>query len=613
MSQNAVREASAQYFVKPESGVEPLVTEHLDLWTSAIVSKNTTGRGSNKKVELYGIKKLRELILDLAVRGKLVPQAPNDEPASELLNRIAENRSELSKAKKNIKGTRTDIGVEVTPFELPGGWSWVRLSALGTVSSSSRVHKKDWESKGVPFYRAREIVKLSHYGSVDNELFITEELYEQLCERGMAPVKNDIMITGVGTIGVPYVVLEKDRFYFKDASVLIFQNHFELYPWYLNIFMRSPFWAASIHEGSMGTTVHTFTISRAKEVLVSLPPLNEQYRIVAKVDELMALCDQLENQTEQNLDAHATLADTLLDALTRAQSAQELAENWQRLEQNWDILFPTSIAGERAIDKLKQTILQLAVMGKLVPQDPNDEPASELLKRIAAEKEQLIKAKKMKKQKPLLLIADEEKPFDLPEGWEWCRFDSLTSLVTSGSRGWKSYYSSSGSVFIRSQDIKKDRLEFDDRAFVELPDSTEGVRTKVENGDLLMTITGANVAKVARIEDAPSKSYVSQHVGLIRLVDTAVGDYLHKWLTAEHGGRRLLLESSYGAKPGLNLLNIRELLIPVAPIQEQKRIVAKVDKLMTLCDQLKQRLLTAQKTKRNFTDAVVATSLEHAG
>jgi type I restriction enzyme S subunit len=248
-------------------------------------------------------------------------------------------------------------------------------------------------------------------------------------------------------------------------------------------------------------------------------------------------------------------------------------------------------------------------MGKLVKQDPKDEPASKLLERIATEKQQLIKDGKIKKQKPLPPISDEDKPFDLPKGWEWVKFGDITKLVTSGSRGWKEYYSETGSVFIRSQDIKKDYLEYDTPAFVSLPPSTEGVRTRIEDNDLLMTITGANVAKVAHIQNAPSDAFVSQHVALIRLIDNALGQYLHKWLTAELGGRGLLLEFSYGAKPGLNLLNIRELLLPIPPMAQKQRIVAKVDELMVLCDSLKSRLNQAQTTQLHLTEAIVEQSI----
>ncbi|MBF4232094.1 restriction endonuclease subunit S, partial [Vibrio anguillarum] len=173
-----------------------------------------------------------------------------------------------------------------------------------------------------------------------------------------------------------------EKFYFKDASVLIFKNYHGLSAEFLYYLFKSRYWLDAIHKESMGTTVHTLTISRANETLVPVIPVEEQHRIVAKVDELMALCDQLEQQTEASLDAHQVLVETLLATLTNSQDATELMANWTRISEHFDTLFTT----EQSIDQLKQTILQLAVMGKLVPQDPNDEPAAKLLERIAEEK-----------------------------------------------------------------------------------------------------------------------------------------------------------------------------------------------------------------------------------
>ena len=196
-----------------------------------------------------GIKRLRELILTLAMQGKLVPQDQNEPSASELLKEIAAEKQRLVK-NGTIKKPKplSEIKSEEVPYKLPHGWEWVRLGDIGIIGSSSRVHQNDWRNSGVPFYRAREIVKLSKQGFVDNELFITEELYQSLTSSGLSPAPGDLMITGVGTIGVPYVVKEKDRFYFKDASVLIFKNQFKIFPLFLSRFFESHHWISSIHK-----------------------------------------------------------------------------------------------------------------------------------------------------------------------------------------------------------------------------------------------------------------------------------------------------------------------------------------------------------------------------
>ena len=241
-----------------------------------------------------------------------------------------------------------------------------------------------------------------------------------------------------------------------------------------------------------------------------------------------------------------------------------------------------------------------------MPQDPTDEPASALLQKIRTEKDRLITEGKIKRDKPLPPIADEEKPFGLPVGWEWVRLGLLTSLVTSGSRSWKDFYAAEGATFIRSQDIKHDRLEFDDRAFVKLPVGAEGVRTQVQLHDLLITITGANVGKAAAISEPIPEAYVSQHVALVRVFDVSMVNYLHLWLVSEYEGRKLLLMSSYGAKPGLNLQNINDLLVPLPPLAEQSRIVTRVTALRRLCADLRQRLAERQSVQARLAEVLVA-------
>jgi len=257
------------------------------------------------------------------------------------------------------------------------------------------------------------------------------------------------------------------------------------------------------------------------------------------------------------------------------------------------------------LNKLRQQILQEAIEGKLTAdwrqQNQDVEPASELLARIQAEKEQLIKDKKIKKQKPLPPISEEEKPFELPEGWIWIKIGEITNVVTSGSRNWKSLYSESGASFIRSQDIKLDRLCYANRVYVNVKKGKEGTRTFVKQHDWLIIITGANVGKCAYLYGDPGEGYVSQHVGLLRPTTKDIGKFGHLWLIAELGGRGLLSTFIYGDKPGLNLPQLRNLPFPM----EQKAIVAKVAKLFTLCDQLETQITNNQTHAEQLMQAVL--------
>ena len=359
---------------------------------------------------------LREKILDLAIRGKLVPQDPNDEPASVLLERIRAQKQQMVKdgklKPKDIKddtiifigddnlhyekfadGSVKCIEDEI-PFDLPEGWTWCRLKDLFNVCSAKRVLQSDWRKEGVPFYRAREIVKLSNNGFVDNDLFISPEHYETLKKSYGIPQAGDLMVTGVGTIGKVYIVRENDRFYYKDASVLCFENRYgAVRSEFARIMIDSPLLQAQIHTKTYGNTVDTITISTANDYLCILPPIGEQGKIIKAVKDILEVADIIE-------DGYAEF--------------------------------------KSCITQAKSKILDLAIRGKLVPQDPNDEPASVLLERIRAEKEELIcrgKIKRDKKESAIFRGEDNSyylrtgeqieaispwELFDLPTTWSVC-------------------------------------------------------------------------------------------------------------------------------------------------------------------------------------------------
>ena len=229
------------------------------------------------------IKQAKSKILDLAIHGKLVPQDPNDEPAIELLKRI------------NPDFTPCDNGQY---GKIPQGWILAKLGDLFDAVSAKRVLKSEWRTKGVPFYRAREIVKLSEYNKVNNELFIEDKHYDKLKNRYGVPASGDIMLSAVGTIGKCYIVKESDKFYYKDASVLCLKNHHKLSSMYFSMLFSSSFIEEQIKEYSKGTTVDTITLEKLKSYIVPLPPLAEQERIVQKIEELFSVLDNIQNALE---------------------------------------------------------------------------------------------------------------------------------------------------------------------------------------------------------------------------------------------------------------------------------------------------------------------------
>ena len=235
---------------------------------------------SNEGDLLNAIDQAKSKILDLAIHGKLVPQDPNDEPAIELLKRI------------NPKFEACD------DENLPSGWTLCNLGDLYNIVSAKRVLKSDWKHKGIPFYRAREIVKLASEGHVDNDLYISESHYEEMKTNYSVPNPSDIMMSAVGTIGKTYIVKENDVFYYKDASVLCLQNTNNMYSAFISIVLSSQFLQDQMFEQSKGTKVDTITIEKAKSYCIPLPPYQEQLRIVAKIEELFGVLDGIKEALE---------------------------------------------------------------------------------------------------------------------------------------------------------------------------------------------------------------------------------------------------------------------------------------------------------------------------
>ena len=331
---------------------------------------------------------LRASILQYAMEGKLVKQDPNDEPASELVKKIENKKAELIKEGKIKKSKKLPaITDDEKPFDIPDSWEWVRLGNIFDITSSKRVMKKEWRDSGIPFYRAREIVSINKNRPLKDPIFIDEDTYLKKIKISGKPNEGDILLTGVGTLGIPYIVPKDKKFYFKDGNIIWLKNFGNLNSEYLSWYVQCPYMLKIIND-NRGTTVGTLTIVRSKNLVIPIPPLEEQKRIVAKIEKLMPLVD-------------------------------EYAESYNRL-QKIDNEFE---------DKLKQSVLQYAMEGKLVKQNLSDEPASELIKKIENEKAELIKEGKIKKSKKLPSINDDEKPFDIPDSWEWVRLGNVANVV----------------------------------------------------------------------------------------------------------------------------------------------------------------------------------------
>jgi type I restriction enzyme, S subunit len=579
-----------------------VITDNIDIWTGAQIPKtNGRGRGPDNQ-SLHGIKKLRELILELAVRGKLVSQDANDEPASVLLEKIAKEKARLIKEHK-IKKQKAlpEIKVEEVPFNIPKGWQYVRLNDLGEWGAGATPlrGKHEYYGGSIPWFKSGELVSdyISH-----SEEFITDLALKETSLRYNKI--GDVLIAMYGaTIGKTSILKVQST---TNQAVCACTPFNGIY----NVFLLTLFKGYKNRFIEMGAGGAQPNISREKIIatIVALPPLAEQHRIVAKVDELMALCDQLEQQQTDSNTAHQTLVETLLATLTSAADQGEFIEAWQRVANHFNTLFTT----EHSIDQLKQAILQLAVMGKLVPQDPNDEPARILLGKIAKEKAGLVKEGKIKKEKPLSEISEDEKPFELPKGWAFARLGNIANRIGSGSTpsGGQSAYVESGVPFLRSQNVWNHGLELGDVAYITEKTHEKMSNTVVQPNDILLNITGASLGRCAIYPDNFGEANVSQHVTIIRPTDSTIRLYLHLCILSPYTQRLVWGRQVGMAREGLSKKVLELFEIPLPPLAEQHRIVAKVTELMVMCETLKELLNDAQTTQVQLADAIVEQSVE---
>ncbi|HCB2600498.1 TPA: restriction endonuclease subunit S [Citrobacter koseri] len=554
--------------------VEKLIVDHIDTWTTALQTRSTAGRGSSGKIDLYGIKKLRELILELAVRGKLVPQDPNDEPASVLLKRIAAEKAELVKQGK-IKKQKPlpKISDEEKPFELPEGWEWTRFGNIFKVSSGDALTSNQMNTLGeYPVYGGNGI---NGYHDSYNV------------------AKRTLVIGRVGYYCGSIHITPNHAWVTDNAFITHFsESNFDLD--YVEILLK----ATNLKEDESATAQPVISGRKIYPIVLAVPPLEEQRKIAKKTYELLGLCTHLEQHSLTSLDAHQQLVETLLTTLTDSQNADELAENWARISEHFDTLFTT----KASIDALKQTILQLAVMGKLVPQDPNDEPASELLKRIAQEKAQLVKDGKMKKQKPLLPISDEEKPFELPEGWEWSRLDHVASKITDGDHKTPPRIAE-GYKLLSAKNIRDGFLDYENCDYISESSYIKSrERCLPEKGDLLIVSVGGTIGRSSLITGDCEFALV-RSVAIIKPL-IIESNFLKIAMDSQLLQSMIHSHKRGGAQPCLYLGEISKFLFPVPPLKEQKRIVKTVNIFMGILETLTLAFKSAQQTQFHLADAL---------
>ncbi|WP_217536727.1 restriction endonuclease subunit S [Vibrio metschnikovii] len=538
--------------------VENLITEHIDIWTSAVKTKSTSGRGSSKKLELYGIKKLRELILELAVRGKLVPQDPNDEPAAVLLERIAAEKAKLVKEKKIKKQKsleQVSKGEEL--FDTPTGWAWTRISEIAEISPRNSTTDDDAEVSFVPM----PLITTNYDGSHGSEKRIWKEIkkgYTHFQDGDIALAKitpcfensKAAVFSGLeGGVGAGTTELHVAR-PLSDC----------INPLFVLLYLKAPIFL-KVGETKMTGSAGQKRVPKDffSENPLPFPPIEEQHRIVAKVDELMALCDQLEQQTEASIEAHQVLVTTLLDTLTDSADADELMQNWARISEHFDTLFTT----EESIDQLKQTILQLAVMGKLV--HFGADPMETYVKDVIS-------------FGPRNGLSPKEVQVDI------------------GIKVLKLGATSYGS------------LNLDESKSVDV-DIEKTSHLWLKKGDILIqrgnsaNYVGCNCLVKEDVCDVIYPDLMMK----IRPSKTVSSEFLSTWLSSpmarEFMWTRMTGTSGTMPKISKKVVEAIPIIIPSRKIQDI--IVSKVEELFSICELLKQLISEAQQTQNQLTDTIV--------
>lgn len=555
------------------------------------------------------VSRLRRFVLDLAVRGKLLEQDPEDEPASTLLARISAEKEKLLANGRRRKAFNSEPADESEPsFALPRGWILSRIEDLGVISPRNDA-PDDAIGSFVPMPKIA-----SEYG-----------IPHQHEPRTWGEIKKGYTHFAEGDVG-----LAKITPCFENGKSTVFRNltggigagTTELHvlrpifvnPDYVLLFLKSPHFIETGIPNMTGTAGQKRV---PREYFANtpfpLPPLAEQHRIVAKVDELMALCDRLEEQHGTREATRDRLTTATLSRLTAPDTDEQSFRNHARFA--LDIL-PTLTTRPDQIKALRQTILDLAVRGKLVEQEPEDESATELFKRLSKAKEEAFAAEELRKRQPVSKSAQELGSVHTPGSWVQAKFDDVLVIVSGVTKGQKlSGHESIEANYMRVANVQRGFLDLSVVKKIKVR-TTDVVRYRLECGDVLMTEGGDwdKLGRAAIWRGQISDCIHQNHVFRLRPPSP---ELLPEWVVLFANsavGRSFFAEASKRTTnlASINMTQLRSCPLPLPPTSEQRRIVAKVDELMALCDRLEANLQQADHKRARLLESLLAEALTPA-
>ncbi len=582
------QEPSAKYLVN----LQPPLVRHFDVIAQAP----------------GGVARLRELILTLAVHGKLVPQDPSDELASELLKKIRAEKDRLI-ADKKLKREKDEPALtgDALPFDLPETWAWVALGEVIDIVRGITFPATQKTREAAPgriaCLRTSNVQQTIEW----NDLLFVDRSFmgreDQLIQH------HDIVMSMANSRELVGKVALIDRIPHAEATFGGFLGVLrprKIDPRYAMVVLRTPYARSLLIDSSSQTTnIANVSLAKLRPLPFPLPSEAEQSRIVTRVEELMQLCDALEASGQLETQQHAQLVGTLLGTLTQSETPEALADNWQRIATHFDVLLDRP----EAVDALEQTILQLAVRGLLVPQDPTDEPASVLLQKIRTEKDHLIAQGKIKRDKPLPPITDEEKPFELPQGWALARFGDLAQISSGVTLGRKTPISKPLLLpYLRVANVQRWTLKLKSMKEV-IIDEKELGRFQICSGDLLIT-EGGDWDKVGRTAIWRDQLPTCLHQNHVFKARGVTAEWCPEW--AELYLNSDIARSYFAASAkqttnlaSINMTELKNCVFPLPSSFEQSRIVSRVNELRSLCVDLRQRLAAGQTVQSRLADALV--------
>jgi type I restriction enzyme S subunit len=494
------------------------------------------------------VAKMREFVFQLAIQGRLVPQDRNDEPVSELLKRIRAAMESFTKEGKNGRKRRASSDDE-TPFKVPATWEWVRFGDVVRIRTGKLDANAAVENGAYPFFTCSQTPSRIATYSFDT---------------------SAVLLAGNGDFNLKYYVGKFDAY---QRTYVIEPLEWDLR--FCFILMSSQF--SRITENNRGSAIPYLKLGDIADPVVPLPPLAEQRRIVAKVDELMALCDELEQRQQARQHARAHLTQSAYHHLTAAKDPVEFRHRFNFILHNSSFILED-------VPQLRQAILQLAVQGRLVPQNPKDEPAGMLHQRICSARKRLADAGKIKGRVEIPPVDPAEAPYPIPGNWLWLPLNEITELAYGKLLPTKELLSEGFDVFGANGVIGKySRYHYEDEM-------------------LLISCRGAYSGKP---NISPRKCYVTNNSIVCEFFDPALCDIRFFHAVIAVSPREKIVTGT--AQPQVTVANAIKLPVPLPPLAEQKRIVARVEELLRSCDTLEAQL----HQTRTLGSHLLASTLHH--